>query len=74
MYTSSKGEYKDPKDMNTEYIINATSKAYRDIFTTEDMEVLNRHLTNIIVLRKELESRVSIYLQNVLDKKESTNV
>lgn len=68
MYTSSSGELKDPKQMNTEYIINALSKMYREIFSLTNMEDINAYSTNINVLTNELYNRITNFIIDLEDK------
>lgn len=62
MYVSSEGVLKDPKTMNTEYLINALAKSFREIFSAKNVEEYNKFITNIQVLSAEMDSRLASFL------------
>lgn len=59
MYQSSNGELKDVKTMDTSYMINALSKAYKEIWNSLTIEQFKMYKTNINVLREELDERIN---------------
>lgn len=58
MYISSSGESKDPKTLDTAYLVNALYKAYREIWGSETTEKFKQYGNNIMVLSVELEKRI----------------
>ena len=68
MYTSSDGTKKDPKEMNSNYIINGLVKCSREIFNSKNEEEYNKYIENITVLYNELLQRFDSFLVNKIDK------
>ena len=62
MYISSDGTKKNIKEMNTEYIINALAKNYREIFTTQNMEEFEKFSNNIQELVDEMTLRINNFI------------
>lgn len=57
MYTSSDGILKDVKTLDSAYLVNAISKAYREIWNSTSNAQYSTYLRNINVLSQELEKR-----------------
>lgn len=60
LYVSSSGEHKDVRHLDTQYLINALAKCYRDLFETKNKELIS-NIRNILI---ELEQRVEETLNN----------
>lgn len=60
-YISSTGEEKDVRNLDYQYLVNALSKAFRNIIETQDKEEFKKNRDNIVVLQNELASRVNKY-------------
>ena len=58
IYISSTGEQKQVHILDTQYLINALAKAYRNFFETKSV----KDYTNIEVLTEELNIRVDAKL------------
>lgn len=65
MYISSDGTEKDVKSLNTEYILNALNKCQREIFNSTNMKEFEKYSNNIMVLRSELDKRISNFADNI---------
>lgn len=63
-YISSDGTEKDVTSLDTQYLINALAKAYREMFLTNDEYMYYKHSDNIIVLTRELQSRQNTYFNS----------
>lgn len=70
MYISSDGTRKDVSQMNTEYLINALAKCYREIFTSKTEEEYKKYLDNIINIKLELDSRIGDFIIDKIDKEQ----
>lgn len=57
MYTSSDGTLKDVKTLDSAYLVNAISKAYREIWNSTSNVQYCTYLRNINILSQELEKR-----------------
>lgn len=64
MYQSSSGELKDPKVLDTSYLINALAKSYREIWNSLTETQCKMYLNNIIVLKTELDLRINSFAIN----------
>lgn len=60
LYVSSSGEHKDVRHLDTQYLINALAKCYRDLFETKNYQLVS----NIVNIQNELEQRVEETLNN----------
>lgn len=58
MYVSSDGTKKDVKTLDSAYLVNAISKAYREIWNSLTREQYDMFFNNIQVLRNELDIRL----------------
>ena len=58
VYVSSSGEQKDVRQLDTQYLINALAKAYRDFFETKD----TTKYMNINNIQSELKSRTTKFI------------
>ena len=65
MYISSDGTEKEEKALNTEYILNALNKCQREIFNSANMKEFEKYSNNIMVLRTELDKRISNFADNI---------
>lgn len=65
MYVSSDGTEKDVKTMNTDYVINALAKAYRELFTSSDMKTFEKYSNNIMVLTADMNRRINLFVNNL---------
>lgn len=54
LYISSSGEHKDVRHLDTQYLINALAKCYRDLFETKNKELIS----NIRNILNELDQRL----------------
>lgn len=70
MYVSSDGTKKDVESMNYEYIVNALSKALREVFESKDVSEYNKYVTNIQILYNEAYSRIEKFLAEKIDDEE----
>lgn len=67
MYISSDGTEKDPKTMNTEYIINGLAKSLREIYNSKSLEEYNKYISNQEVLSIELNKRMDDFLTKKIE-------
>lgn len=58
-YTRSNGEKVKISEMNTEHILNALGKSYRDIFTSQNKDELSEKLKSINNLKEEVYKRIN---------------
>lgn len=58
IYVSSDGSSKDVRALNTEYLINALAKCYRNIFSQTSSEEFNKYVTNIQNIEVEIKQRI----------------
>ncbi len=62
-YISGDGSLKDIRTLNTEYLINAVGKCYRQIYNSgNDESTINKYLSNITNIETELRNRVMMFL------------
>ena len=62
MYESSDGTQKNVKVMNTEYIINALAKCYREVYTIDSLKTYEKLMNNIKVLEDEINFRTNEFI------------
>lgn len=62
-YISSDDTKKDVRVLNTEYLINALAKCYREIFSQTANEAIEKYRTNIISIENELCRRVNKFIE-----------
>ena len=65
MYINSNNEEIEPKTLETTHLINALAKCYREIFNSKDMKEFEKYSNNIMVLRNELDKRISNFADNI---------
>lgn len=65
MYINSNNEEIKVETLETTHIINALAKAYREIFNSTNMKEFEKYSNNIMVLRNELDKRISNFADNI---------
>lgn len=66
-YISSSGEKKKLKEMNTEYVINALSKKYREVFDSKNKSEFANKTNELNDLKEELYSRFNNFNEKLED-------
>lgn len=66
-YTRSNGEKVKINEMNTEHILNALGKGFRDVFTSQNKDELNEKLNGINDLKEEVYKRINKFNDNLED-------
>jgi len=64
-YTRSNGEKVAIKDMNTEHVINALSKKYRELFESKDKNDFSKKLGEMNDIKEDLYRRFNEFNQTL---------
>lgn len=72
-YVNSKGEELEVSTMNSEHLINAYAKKWRDTFTYTNKDDAYKNINEIKGLQEELYKRVNIYIDTLGDNNGNTN-
>lgn len=68
IYISHDGTRKDTSTMNYEYLVNALSKALREIFESDSIEGYELTYHNIETLENEIHKRLGEFFKEQADK------
>ena len=68
MYESSDGTQKNVKAMNTEYIINALAKCYREVYNIDSFKTYEKLMNNIKVLEDEINFRTNEFIDEHINE------
>ena len=68
MYESSDGTQKNVKAMNTEYIINALAKCYREVYNIDSFKTYEKLMNNIKVLEDEITFRNNEFIDEHINE------
>ena len=67
-YIRSNGEKVKIKDMNTEHILNALTKKYRDMFESKNKDDYSKRLNEVNDLKEDLHRRFNDFYEGLGDK------
>lgn len=67
-YTSSSGEKKKISEMNTEYLINALGKKYREIYNCITIQEYVDMCEEINALKNEIHKRMNTFADSLENK------
>lgn len=65
MYINSNNEEIKVETLETNHIINALAKAYREIFNSTNMKEFEKYSNNIMVLTAEMNRRINLFVNNL---------